>query len=167
MFFNLWIQDEKVSEEHNLAQFCHGHRELKLLLGRQEDSNIYMKRQNLVSSIVISSPAIYCFLMMMLRRSLILICQIKPLIWRHVFIPLAYLVPLVIMLQSKFSLDVTLCSEEMKNHKSTFSFHLIGQEEKNMLIYHNEATGKRKTKCLKGWWGWCSHKSVWSHYPPK
>jgi hypothetical protein len=31
----------------------------------------------------------------------------------------------------------------MKKHKSIFSFHLIGQEEKNMLIYHNEANGKR------------------------
>lgn len=58
-------QEERVSKMLSQVQFCHGHKELRLLLGRQRDLSIYMRRQNLIPFIGISSPVMFYSLMMM------------------------------------------------------------------------------------------------------
>ena len=92
-------------KEHSLVLSLHGLSVWKLLLVLQKGLNTCMKRLILTSFIETLSPAMFSFLMMMLQKLPTSICQIKLLIWQHVFIPLEFWEHLVIMLLSKLLVD--------------------------------------------------------------
>lgn len=125
-----------MSKEHNQGQFSHGSKELKLLLGLQKDWNTCMRRHNFLLFIVTSSQAMSYFLMTMLLRLQILICQIKPLTLQPVFIPPVYLGLLVIMPPSMLielvNMSSFLQNEEVDNQypnpKNLILFCVVGMQ---------------------------------------